>query len=111
MSIERPSDPPQMEARIAELEADVKRHELAARTQSALYRIAAMAAAADDMLVFYQGLHDILSELLDAENMFVALYDEERRVINWPFYRDSVDTATEAEKQAYQEEKRETLGG
>ena len=25
--------------------------------------------------------------------------------------RDSVDTATEAEKQAYQEEKRETLGG
>ncbi|MET0503327.1 MAG: YtxH domain-containing protein [Candidatus Binatia bacterium] len=26
-------------------------------------------------------------------------------------HRDSVDTTTEAEKQAYQEEKRETLGG
>ena len=26
-------------------------------------------------------------------------------------HRDAVDTATEAEKQAYQEEKRETLGG
>ena len=26
-------------------------------------------------------------------------------------HRDSVDTATEAEKQAYQEERRETLGG
>jgi gas vesicle protein len=32
------------------------------------------------------------------------------REIVW-FHRDTVDTATEAEKQAYQEERRETLGG
>ena len=80
------------QARVAELEAELAKQTRTASMNAALYKIAAMAAAADDMLVFYQGLHEILSELLDAENMFVALYDEERRVINWPFYHDSVDT-------------------
>lgn len=92
MTVDATADNAGLEERIGSLEAQLAEQTRAARVQIALYRIAAMAAAADDMLSFYRGLHEILKELIDAENMFVALYDEERRVINWPFYSDSVDT-------------------
>ena len=41
---------------------------------------------------FYRGIHEILGTLLYAENMYIALYDDERRQINFAFYVDSVDT-------------------
>ena len=91
MSIELTSDRAGLEAR-SPTRGRTGRQTRETRTQIALYRIAAMAAAADDMPRSTRGSTNILSELLDAENMFVALYDEERRVINWPFYHDSVDT-------------------
>ncbi|MEO5987015.1 MAG: response regulator [Candidatus Limnocylindria bacterium] len=78
--------------RIAVLEEQLARQERATRDQSALHRIAALALAADDMETFYQGIHEILGTLVYAENMFIALYDEDRRLINWPYYVDSVDT-------------------
>ena len=77
--------------RIAELEAELAAQARATRDQSALYRIATLALATDDMPVFYRGIHAILADLLYAENVFIALYDEDRRLINWPFYVDTVD--------------------
>ncbi len=59
--------------------------------QAALHRIAALAASATDMDGFYRGIHAILGELVYAENMYIALYDEERSLINWPYYVDTVD--------------------
>ena len=43
------------------------------------------------METFYKGLHEILSGLLHAENMYVALYDEARQLINFPFFVDAID--------------------
>ena len=79
-------------ARIAALEVALEDQARATRTQSALYRIAALAGTTLNMQDFYRGLHEILGELINAENMYIALYDAERRVINFPFYVDTVDT-------------------
>jgi GAF domain-containing protein/DNA-binding response OmpR family regulator len=78
--------------RIAELEAREAAHERAEKVQSALYRIAETAGAAQDMPAFYAKIHEIVGELMYADNFYIALYDEERQLINFPFYRDEVDT-------------------
>jgi GAF domain-containing protein len=64
----------------------------AARVEDALYRIAELASAAQDMQEFYRAIHEVVGELMYAENFYVALYDEERRLINFPYWVDVVDT-------------------
>ncbi|HEY2218952.1 MAG TPA: GAF domain-containing protein, partial [Gaiellaceae bacterium] len=63
----------------------------AAKVQDALYRIAELASAAQDMQEFYRATHEVVGELMDARNFYIALYDEERRRINFPYYVDAVD--------------------
>jgi GAF domain-containing protein len=63
----------------------------AENVQSALYRIAELASAAEDMQEFYRAVHAVVGELMFANNLFIALYDERRRLINWPYYVDELD--------------------
>jgi GAF domain-containing protein len=63
----------------------------AERVQSALYRIADLASAAEDMQAFYRAVHAVVGELMDASNFYIALYEEARQLINYPYYVDSVD--------------------
>ena len=66
-------------------------HARAATVQAALYRIAETASAAADMSTFYAKIHEIVGELMYADNFYIALYDEERQQINFPYFRDEVD--------------------
>ena len=77
--------------RLAELEAAEAERGDAEKVQSALYRIAELASAAQDMQEFYRAVHAVVGELMYAENFFIALYDEERQLINWPYWEDEVD--------------------
>ena len=77
--------------RIAELEASEADRERAARVQDALYRIAETASTAEDMQAFYAEMHRIVGELMYAGNFYIALYDDERQAINWPFHVDELD--------------------
>ena len=77
--------------RVAELEAAEAQRRRAEQVQEALYRIAETASAARDMHEFYAAMHQIVGELMDARNFFITLYDEERQMINWPYYVDEVD--------------------
>ena len=52
----------------------------AAQVQDALYRIAELASAAQDMQEFYRAIHEVVGELMFAPNLFIALWDEERRL-------------------------------
>jgi GAF domain-containing protein/DNA-binding response OmpR family regulator len=90
----RPTPPSaaELRARIATLEGQLAAQADAARTQSALYRMADLAGRAEEMAEFYSGIHAIVAELINAENFYIALYDAERGLINFPFYLDSVDT-------------------
>lgn len=61
------------------------------QVQAALYRIAETASAAQDMTAFYAAMHDIVRELMYADNFYIALYDERRHLLNYPYFRDEVD--------------------
>ncbi len=56
-----------------------------------LYRVAEAAATAEDLPAFYRVVHAIVGELMDATNFFIALYDEDRGRICFPYYVDEVD--------------------
>ena len=80
------------QARIAELEVLEAERQRAERVQDALYRIAAAAGATEDLHAFYAVIHGIVAELMYADNFYIALYDDQRKMINFPYYVDSVDT-------------------
>lgn len=44
------------------------------------------------MQELYRAIHDVVAELMYASNFYIALYDEERRLISWPHFVDEVDT-------------------
>ena len=73
----------------SELAEAERRH--AEQVQSALYRIAELASAAQDMQEFYRAMHGVVGELMHASNFYIALYDEERQLINLPYYADELD--------------------
>ena len=73
----------------SELAEAERRH--AEKVQSALYRIAELASAAQDMQEFYRAMHAVVGELMHASNLYIALYDEERQLINFPYHVDELD--------------------
>ena len=77
--------------RLAELEAAEAERRRAEQIQDALYRIAETASAAHDMQEFYAAIHGIVGGLMYANNFYIALYDDGRQLINWPFYVDELD--------------------
>ena len=77
--------------RASELETIQAERTQAAKLQDALYRIAELAGAAEDMQEFYRSIHAVVSELMYANNFFIALYDDERQLISWPYYVDELD--------------------
>ena len=80
-----------LRARVAELEAREAEHARAEHLQAALYRIAEAASAASDLQAFYREVHATVATLMYAENFYIALYDDRRQAINFPYYVDTVD--------------------
>ena len=79
-------------ARIGELEEREAQHARSENVQAALYRIADTAAAARDMPSFYASIHEIVGELIYADNFVIALYDEARQRVNFAFFLDEAET-------------------
>jgi PAS domain S-box-containing protein len=63
----------------------------AERVQAALYRIAELASSVRDMQEFYREVHAVVGGLMYANNFFIALYDDERQLISFPYYVDEID--------------------
>jgi diguanylate cyclase (GGDEF)-like protein len=74
------------------LQESVTQLEDAERLQRALYAIADMAGSDFDMPDLLRGLHRIVSDLMYAENFYIALYDEERDQLRFVYFADTVDT-------------------
>ena len=81
-----------LQRRLAELETRDLEHARAAKVKDALYRIAEAASSVEDLRAFYATVHGIVADLMYAENCYIALYDEQRQAINYPYFVDPVDT-------------------
>ncbi len=63
----------------------------AERMQTALFRITELASSVQDMQEFYREVHAVVGECMYANNFFIALYDDDRQLISWPYYVDELD--------------------
>ncbi|MGH2407284.1 MAG: GAF domain-containing protein, partial [Candidatus Limnocylindrales bacterium] len=87
-----PSPEPAAHTRLAKLEALDADRERALKVEDALYRIADTASSIQEMAEFYSSMHAIVGELMNAKNFYIALYDDERQLLNFPYYVDEIDT-------------------
>ena len=63
--------------------------------QAALFKISEAAHSARDLVSLFPRIHEIISELLPARNLYVALYDETTDLISFPYFIDEFDSQPE----------------
>ena len=65
----------------------------AEKTQKALYDISEAAHSTGSLDDLFLRIHQVIGELLPARNFFVALYDERKDELTFPYFVDEYDTA------------------
>ncbi len=68
---------------------EFKRGEL---LQDAVYRIAISAYQSKGLDDLFSAVHKIIAEVMNADNFYIALYDEEQNILSFPYFVDVVDT-------------------
>lgn len=63
------------------------------RLQAALFRIAELANATESLDNFYAAVHRVIGGLLYARNFFIALLDDERKQLTFPYSVDEQESA------------------
>jgi diguanylate cyclase (GGDEF)-like protein len=72
----------------ARLRAEVAERQRSEQLQHMLFRIAELSNTSLSMEAFFVGLHRLLSEFIDASNCMVALYDQSRDELSFPYCSD-----------------------
>lgn len=70
------------------LQKEIKERTSAEQLQAALYRISELTASSRDMNSFYHAVHQVLSGLMQADNCYIALLDDNKAKLTFPFYLD-----------------------
>lgn len=76
---------------LVSLNTDVTARKEADLLQNALYQIAALATSEGSLQELYSHIHVIISELMAAENFFIAIHDEKTNMIHLPYFVDEED--------------------
>ncbi|HWR34798.1 MAG TPA: PAS domain S-box protein [Clostridia bacterium] len=79
------------EAAVLATAFDITERKRAEQLQSALYRIANLASAAEDLRQLYAAIHEIVGELMYARNFYIATLDDEGQMISFPYFVDEED--------------------
>lgn len=72
-----------------------KRNEL---IQKAILDIGFAANEAENLDTLYATIHSVIAKLMVAENLYIALHDEEKDLITFPYFVDMYDEAPEPRK-------------
>ncbi|MCL7945415.1 sensor domain-containing diguanylate cyclase [Marinobacter sp. ATCH36] len=70
---------------------DITERKRADAIQTALYTISEAAHGAGDLQALFARVHEVIGQLLPAENFFVALYDAANDQLSFPYYVDKHD--------------------
>ena len=80
-----------VEERTAELRVQVHQRERGEALQAALYAIAELSSSERDMSDMLRRIHDVVRELMYAENFFIVLRNSERRTLRFIYFADVKD--------------------
>ncbi len=74
---------------------DITERMRAERLQSAMYRISELTNSDVELTECFSVIHRIIGELMNAQNFYIALYDESTHIVSFPYFVDEVDEAPE----------------
>jgi GAF domain-containing protein len=80
-----------VEARTLELRKQIHERQRSEQLQRALYRITELSVSSESMQSFYASVHEIVGELLDARNFYIALLTEDGSELEFPYSVDERD--------------------
>jgi len=70
---------------------DITEQKRAEELNAALYAIAARSQSAEDLRQFFAAIHEIVGQLMDAHNFYIALYDPQSQLLSFPYFVDEQD--------------------
>lgn len=71
---------------------DITERHQAELLQSTLYRIATVAHEDLTLAKLYEAIHTILGDLMEVRNFYIALYDEDTGLMEFPYFVDEMDS-------------------
>lgn len=74
-----------------DLKSEISERERAQQLSTVLFAISEVTNTSDSMQSFYQQLHRQIGQLINNDNFFVALLDDERKYLEFPYYVDAFD--------------------
>ncbi|HUK11832.1 MAG TPA: PAS domain S-box protein, partial [Thermoanaerobaculaceae bacterium] len=69
--------------------------ERAEELRAAIYEISEAANQAENLERLYAAIHAIVGRLMEAKNLYIALYDPATNLLSFPYFVDEVDTTPE----------------
>ena len=76
---------------IAGIAMDVTESKLQQGVENAIYRIAEVSLKSPSLSQLFRAVHVIIGELMNAENFYIALFDERSGLLSFPYFVDSED--------------------
>jgi diguanylate cyclase (GGDEF)-like protein/PAS domain S-box-containing protein len=70
---------------------DVTERKMTEKLQNALYRISETASFSDNLDNLYRSVHDIIAELIPTKNFYIAIHDEAKGMLHFPYRVDECD--------------------
>lgn len=74
---------------------EIRERKKAEKLQESIYRISEAAQKTLNLVELFKAMHAIISALMPAENFYVALYNENTGLLEFPFFLDAYDQAPE----------------
>lgn len=79
-----------------ELQEEINERQKVESLQQALFEISELSASIEEnMYDFYSAIHDTLSRLIGAPNCYVATIDNDNKLLQFPYYKDKVQSHIE----------------
>ncbi len=66
--------------------------------KNALYKISTAVTTVPDIQNLYSTMHQIIMDLMKADNFYIAMYDEQTNIVSFPYFVDQTDPPPEARK-------------
>lgn len=72
------------------------KHRRDEKVQLATYRISQAVHSVENLAELFHAIHRIVGELMPANNFYIALYDEQTKLLQFPYFVDEVDQPPES---------------
>jgi len=70
---------------------DISEHKKSEKLEKALYQISHAVIDNEDLYDLYSSIHKSLADVLPVENLFIALFDQQKNLLSFPYFVDEFD--------------------